>query len=281
VRCAECPQRRFLPVSDVAIRGHLSGQDGAGRDVVLGVYPLLLDEACYVLAADFDKGSWRDDASAFRSTCREMGLSAALERSRSGQGAHVWFFFQEAIPAVLARKLAAHVLTETMERRPEVGLDSYDRFFPNQDTLPKGGLGNLIALPLQKRARQHGNSVFLDEQLRPWPDQWAFLAALEKIGRAQAEEIVRQAESRGRVLGVRLAVTLAYLKYTQARVHESLAAETTRSLAAPAGFSWLKMTRAEVPMYSMRHVQHHIGQLSAYLRRASVKPKWTKGGVAK
>ncbi len=207
VRCAECPQRRFLPVSDVAIRGHLSGQDGAGRDVVLGVYPLLLDEACYVLAADFDKGSWRDDASAFRSTCREMGLSAALERSRSGQGAHVWFFFQEAIPAVLARKLAAHVLTETMERRPEVGLDSYDRFFPNQDTLPKGGLGNLIALPLQKRARQHGNSVFLDEQLRPWPDQWAFLAALEKIGRAQAEEIVRQAESRGRVLGVRLAVT--------------------------------------------------------------------------
>ena len=96
-------------------------------------------------------------------TCRRLELPAALERSRSGHGGHVWLFFDQAIPATLARKLGAHLLTETMERRPGIGLDSYDRFFPNQDTLPQGGFGNLIALPLQKRPREHGNSVFLDE----------------------------------------------------------------------------------------------------------------------
>ena len=94
---------------------------------------------------------------------------------------------------MLARKLGAYILTETMERRPDVGLDSYDRFFPNQDTLPKGGFGNLIALPLQKCPRECGNSVFLDEQLVPWPDKWAFLATVRKIVRTEAESIVRAA----------------------------------------------------------------------------------------
>jgi superfamily II DNA or RNA helicase/very-short-patch-repair endonuclease len=206
-RCRECPHRRFLPVTDAAVRWHLSGQDDAGRAFVMGIYPLLQDETCFFLAADVDKGGWREDVLAFMATCRELGLPAALERSRSGKGAHVWLFFQEAIPAALARSLASHILTETMERRPEIGLDAYDRFFPNQDTLPKGGLGNLVALPLQKRARQQGNSLFLDEQLRPWADQWAFLATMQKIGRAQAEALVQQAERRGRVLGVRLAAT--------------------------------------------------------------------------
>ena len=107
--------------------------------------------------------------------------AAALERSRSGNGGHVWLFFEEAIPAALARRLGSHILTETMERRPDIGLDSYDRFFPNQDTLPQGGFGNLIALPLQKRPRERGNSVFLDEQCSPYPDQWAFLSTVPKI----------------------------------------------------------------------------------------------------
>ena len=133
-----------------------------------------------------------------------MGLAAVLERSRSGNGGHVWFFFAEAIPAAFAR-LGSHILTETMERRPDVGLDSYDRFFPNQDTLPQGGLGNLIALPLQKQPREKGNSVFLDERCLPYPDPWAFLSAAGKIDRSMVEEIVRDAERRGRIIGVRIA----------------------------------------------------------------------------
>lgn len=207
VKCAECPNRRFLPVTDEAIRWHLSGLDGAGSSFVMGVYPMLLDETCFFLAADFDKEHWREDAGAFMETCRRMSLPATLERSRSGNGGHVWLFFNEAIPATLARKLASHVLTETMERRPDIGLDSYDRFFPNQDTLPHGGFGNLIALPLQKQAREHRNSMFLDEQLNPYPDQWAFLADVRKMSGSDVERIVREADSKGRIVGVRLALT--------------------------------------------------------------------------
>ena len=138
-------------------------------------------------------------------TCRRLNLRAALERSRSGHGGHVWLFFDEAIPATLARKLGAHVLTETMERRPGIGLDSYDRFFPNQDTLPQGGFGNLIALPLQKRPRELGNSVFLDDRQLPHADQWALLSSIRKIDRASVERIVSEAEKKARVIGVRLA----------------------------------------------------------------------------
>ena len=143
VKCVECPRRQFLPVTDDVIRCHLSGIDADGSDFVAGIYPMLLDETCYFLAADFDKKTWPEDIAAVRQTCEEIGISYAIERSRSGNGAHLWIFFEDAIPAVLARNLGAHILTVTMDRRPDVGLDSYDRFFPNQDTLPKGGLGNL------------------------------------------------------------------------------------------------------------------------------------------
>jgi superfamily II DNA or RNA helicase/very-short-patch-repair endonuclease len=204
-KCIECPNRRFLSVTDETIRQHLSGQDSAARAFIMGVYPMLLDETCYFLAADFDKKSWREDVVAILETCRRLGIPAALERSRSGNGGHLWLFFEEALPAVMARNLGAYILTETMERRPDIGLDSYDRFFPNQDTLPKGGFGNLIALPLQKRPREQGNSVFLDEQLSPYPDQWAFLATVRKLGRGEVEPLVRAAEAQGRVVGVRLA----------------------------------------------------------------------------
>ena len=149
---------------------------------------------------------WQRDAAAFLETCRRLDVPAVLERSRSGNGGHVWFFFEEAIPASLARKLGSHILTETMERRPEIGFDSYDRLFPNQDTLPKGGFGNLIALPLQKQARQRGNTVFLDEQFTPHADQWAFLASVRRMSRAQVEALVREAESKGRIIGVRMAL---------------------------------------------------------------------------
>jgi superfamily II DNA or RNA helicase/very-short-patch-repair endonuclease len=207
IKCADCPNRRFIPVTDEVIRWHLSGRDSQGRDFIMGVYPMLQNETCHFLAADFDKENWQEDASAFLDTCRRLSLPAALERSRSGNGGHVWLFFEEALSVSLARKLGSHVLTETMERRPEIGFGSYDRLFPNQDTLPKGGFGNLIALPLQKQARQRGNTVFIDEQFKPYADQWSLLAALRRISRTQVEALVRDAEAKGRVIGVPMAVT--------------------------------------------------------------------------
>src|SRR5437763_13189625 len=123
-----------------------------------------------------------------------MDLSAALERSRSGRGGHAWLFFDEAVPAALARQLGCYILTETMERRPDFGFDSYDRFFPNQDTLPHGGFGNLIALPLQKQPRELGNSVFLDDQMVPREDQWSSLSSVRRVARTTVEDLVRDAE---------------------------------------------------------------------------------------
>ena len=204
VKCIDCLHRRFLAVTDETVRLHLSGKDETGRDFVMGLYPMSRDETCYCLAADFDKSTWREDVHAGIEVCLQLGLPPMLERSRSGNGGHLWWFFEKAIPAGLARKLGAHILTETMDRRPDIGLDSYDRFFPNQDTLPKGGFGNLIALPLQKYPREVGNSVFLDGQLNPHPDQWAFLSSVRKINQAEIETIVSAAISRDRVIGVPL-----------------------------------------------------------------------------
>jgi superfamily II DNA or RNA helicase/very-short-patch-repair endonuclease len=204
VKCGMCPNRRFLPLTDDVVRWHLSGRDDAGQPFVGGVYPMLSDETTFFLAVDFDKTGWREDATAFLDTCSRIALPAALERSRSGRGGHVWLFFDQAVPAALARKLGSYVLTETMDRHPEAGLDSYDRLFPNQDTMPRGGFGNLIALPLQRDPRARGNSVFVDAELEPYPDQWAYLSSLQKISRIQLESTVFDAERRGRVVGVRI-----------------------------------------------------------------------------
>jgi superfamily II DNA or RNA helicase/very-short-patch-repair endonuclease len=205
IRCLECANRRLLPLTDDVVRHHLSGVDDLGRDFVMGLYPLLADETCYLLAVDLDGDAWQEDTKALREACQRLVLPVALERSRSGKGGHLWLFFAEAIPAGMARNLGSYLLTETMEGRPEMGLASYDRLFPNQDTLPKGGFGNLIALPLQKKPRAVDNSVFLDEQLQPYQDQWAFLSSVRKIPRAQAESLARDAERHGRVTGLRLA----------------------------------------------------------------------------
>jgi superfamily II DNA or RNA helicase len=168
------------------------------------VYPLLTEETCWFLAADFDKQCWQRDALAFLATCRERRVPAALERSRSGNGAHVWIFFSEPVPASEARRLGAHLVTETMERCPDLGFESYDRFFPSQDTMPAGGFGNLIALPLQSEPRQKGNSVFVDDELRPYDDQWAFLSSHRRMSRAEVTTLVEHASVAGRILGVRL-----------------------------------------------------------------------------
>ena len=200
VRCGACPNQAFVPITDEAVEGHLRGRH------TLGVYPMLADDTCRFLAADFDKETWRRDAGAYLAACRAKGLPAALERSRSGNGAHVWFFFEEPVAASLARRLGAHILTEAMERNPDIGFRSYDRFFPSQDTLPQGGFGNLIALPLQggPRERESGNSVFLDADFDPWADQWSFLSGLRRLSVTELATIVDEAGRRGRIVGLRL-----------------------------------------------------------------------------
>lgn len=204
IKCSECRYQRWLPLSDEVIRWHLSGADERGRPCVIGIYPMLRDERCHFLAVDFDGESWAEDALAYQESCRRLDVPVLLERSRSGEGGHVWLFFADAVAATLARKLGLLLLTETMERRPELGLRSYDRLFPNQDTLPKGGFGNLIALPLQKAAREAGNSVWVDEQLRPVADPWAALDGVGLIATAALEQRVAAAEGRGRIIGVRM-----------------------------------------------------------------------------
>ena len=200
VKCGVCSNQAFLAVTDEVIDGHLRGRH------TVGVYPLLPDDTCRFLAADFDKRTWRRDADAFLAACRSKRVPAVLERSRSGNGAHVWIFFAEPVPAALARRLGAHLLTETMERNPDIGFESYDRFFPSQDTLPAGGFGNLIALPLEHGPRESGNSLFLDEGFEPWPDQWAFLSSLRRLSLAEASEITDEAGRQGRVVGLRLPI---------------------------------------------------------------------------
>lgn len=209
VKCSDCSYREYLPVTDDVIEWHLRGNHPQeyGRDFTIGIYPMLVDEKCWLLAADFDKSTWQKDIQAYAKTCSEMNAPISIERSRSGNGGHVWMFFDESIPCMKARAIASYILTETMEYRPELGLDSYDRFFPSQDTLPQGGLGNLIALPLQKKPRENGNSVFLDENFVPYLDQWQYLSRITKIGRDQVETLFKQACDKGRIIGLRIPIT--------------------------------------------------------------------------
>ncbi|MFQ5803882.1 MAG: DEAD/DEAH box helicase family protein [Candidatus Methylomirabilales bacterium] len=196
--CGECVNQAFIPVSNQEIRKHLQGRH------VMGAYPLLEDETCWFLAVDFDKKSWMEDTAAFVETCRSHGVPVAVERSRSGNGAHAWFFFNASVPVAIARKMGCYLLTETMARRHQLSMDSYDRLFPNQDTMHKGGFGNLIALPLQYEARRQGNTEFVDQSFKPYPDQWAFLAGVKKMEPARAQQIAYEAMRRGQVIGIRI-----------------------------------------------------------------------------
>jgi superfamily II DNA or RNA helicase len=187
VKCGSCSRRLLQPVTDQVIYDHLAGKQ------TIGVYPLLGDETCSFLAADFDEAGWRKDAQAFLRTCDELGVPAALEISRSGNGAHVWIFFAEPVPAREARQLGAALISRTCDRTRQLSLASYDRLFPNQDTLPRGGFGNLIALPLQKHPRSLGRSVFVDRNQEPYPDQWTFLASIRPLPRKEVEDAMFQA----------------------------------------------------------------------------------------
>jgi superfamily II DNA or RNA helicase len=175
VKCSDCSHRQLIPLADQVIYDHL-----AGRHTV-GVYPLLLDDTCHFLAVDFDEADWQEDAQAFIESCREFDVPVALEISRSGKGAHLWIFFSSAVPACDARRLGTAIISHTCARTRQLNLSSYDRLFSNQDSLPKGGYGNLIALPLQKKSRDRGCSVFVDDQFQPYGDQWKFLASVRSM----------------------------------------------------------------------------------------------------
>ena len=196
--CLECSQHAFFRVTDEEIEKHLKGFQ------VMGIYPLLSAESCWFLAADFDDGAWQQDVASFRETCRSNDVPVAIERSRSGKGAHGWLFFSERVPSSLARNLGCFLITETMVRRHQLSMSSYDRLFPSQDTLPKGGFGNLIALPLQREARTKGNSVFVDALFTPYDDQWAFISSIQRIDLNRVQEIVQDAGRRGKVMGLQM-----------------------------------------------------------------------------
>ena len=200
-KCSDCKNRLLLPVTDQVIYDHLAGKS------TVGVYPLLDDNSCCFLAADFDKGDWQEDSRAFMESCLELDIPAALEVSRSGNGAHVWIFFVDPVPAREARQLGMALISHTCDRIRQLSLASYDRFFPNQDILPKGGLGNLIAFPLQKQPREKGFSVFVDEQFSPYPDQWDFLASIRPMSKIELENTILQASGGRHPLDVSFSVS--------------------------------------------------------------------------
>lgn len=162
VKCTDCENRKFIALSDQVIFEHLTGK------LTAGIYPLLQDDTCRFVVADFDEAEWREDAKAFVAAAADVGVAAALEISRSGQGAHAWIFFAGAISARDARRLATALISMACARRRMLALSSYDRLFPNQDTRPRGGFGNLIALPLQRGPRDQGFSVFVDLEFQPY-----------------------------------------------------------------------------------------------------------------
>ena len=190
--CEKHGQRIYMPLTNNVIHGHLVGRH------VIGIYPLLQNDNCHFLAIDFDKKSWQKDIAVFLQVCVEEGVYAYAERSRSGKGAHIWIFFQEAVPAQKARNLGVRLLSNAATRRYQIGIDSYDRMFPSQDLLPKGGFGNLIALPLQGKSREEGNSVFLDDSLQPASDQWQFLTDVNRVSEDQLDALLTSSQQNSR-----------------------------------------------------------------------------------
>ena len=192
-KCSDCPNRKLKPIEYEDYYKHLEGKDPYGKDAI-GVYAILPDDKCNFLCCDFDdkncEHGFEEDVKAYIEICKEWDIPAYIERSRSGNGAHVWILFTEPVKASMARRLGNTILTEAMERKGKISFKSYDRFFPNQDTMPNGGFGNLVALPLQGQARKTGNSIFLDENFEPYPDQWEFLQNMKKIDKPFLESLL-------------------------------------------------------------------------------------------
>jgi superfamily II DNA or RNA helicase len=229
----------YLPMTAAAAAAHLVG------DVFLGLYPLLRDNTCHFLVADFDGPVAMLDALAYSKAARASNVPAALEISQSGRGAHVWVFFTSAVPAAVARSAGTVLIHEAMVLRGSMDLRSYDRLFPNQDVLPDGGFGNLIAAPLQGRRRKDGLTLFLDPAtLEPHEDQWAYLSTLDRLSPANAERLARRAK------GLTVGTDVAAMSRSDAtRVHPSLPATVNAELGAGLSLDSSQLTPAALATF--------------------------------
>lgn len=188
VSCSKCPYKSLVKLDDRFLFNHLAGKNENACDVI-GLYPLMNGNVCRFLAFDFDshkglENSWKDDVFAVKNVCKEFDIPSYMEISRSGNGCHLWIFFSENVSAALARNLGFDILKKAMQKRHSLSFESFDRIFPSQNEIPDGGYGNVIALPLQGKAVKDGKSVFVDDFLKPFCDQWEFLSSIKKIDEA-------------------------------------------------------------------------------------------------
>lgn len=205
VQCKDCEMREDKRLTIEDVKRHLEGKAADGTDVI-GIYPMLPDDTCRFIVFDFDnhaKGAeaedfanaddaYREEVDAVRQICKANGIAALTERSRSGRGAHIWVFFEKAIPAALARRFGNGLLEKGMERISVHSFTFFDRMIPMQDHLSAGGIGNLIALPLQGQALKDGNSAFIDEDWNAYPDQWAALWNTPRLSQRQVEDCIAE-----------------------------------------------------------------------------------------
>ena len=195
--CADCPFKLPVRLSEQYIFNHLAGRDLACRDVI-GLYPLMEGNLCQFLALDFDSHDktvpfqWKSNILAVKKVCNEYSIPSYMEISRSGNGAHLWIFFSEKVPAKQARNLGTNLLKAAMKQNHLISFESFDRMFPNQDEMPKGGYGNLIALPLQGNSVKQGHSVFVNDDFMPFDDQWAYLSSVQKLKEKDLNRAVKE-----------------------------------------------------------------------------------------